>query len=1490
MPEPVLPNQPLSILSPKPQSSAILRPLQPPAQEPDEVDDSYRDFDDMVATRQAIFDRTLQAAKNIQPVSNSRHTLRLKDVDYIDDADYDYKTQKQAIIGGKTLGRRLAGTWELLDNKTNQVLDAKKMTVARVPYMTDRGTVIYNGVEYTISNQLRLRPGIFTRTKENGEIESHANFLPGEGVSHRYFLNPEKSTFHVRLQQSMVPLMPMLRVLGATDKELREAWGDEIYAANLATDSSAIVNKLYDKLVGASKRKPGENVNEAVANVIRNMRLDPDVMKSTLGKPYKNLDKDTIIDITKKLVGVSRGEQDVDDRDNLAYQTIHGPEDLFSERLEKDYGRLRRELLGRATFTGNLKHINAGALTKQLDSVILNSGLAQPLEEVNPAEILDRVTRITKMGEGGLNSLDSVPDESRMVQSSHAFFIDPIRTPESERVGIDLHLASALRKGKNGRVSAPFYDLSKGKVVYRSSQDLAGTVVTTPDQMSRRTKRIYGMKNGQLDIYPKSEVRYVFEDFNKAFSPLALFVPGMGKMKAQRVAMGSRMSTQALGLVKGEAPLVQYGMADNPEKSYEDHYGSKLGAVRAQKHGKVISVSPDEMLVEYYEPGTGNAEKAKIPLYNNFVLNRKSGLHNTPLVQPGDSFKPGALLARSNFTDDNGTAALGANVRVAYMADKGYNFEDAIRISESLAKRLTSEHMYQHAIEYDDKTKWKKKEFVSLFPSAFKREQLDNIDNDGVIKPGTQVNYGDPLILGAKERETAYGKIHRKGKAIYSNSAETWEHSNPGIVTDVFKSDKGVNVVVKSTSEMKVGDKLAFRYGDKSVVSGIVPDDQMPVAADGKPVEILANPLSIISRGNPIQMLELALGKIAEKTGKPYKIPEFASDDDAVEYGLSELKKHGLSDLEDVTDPETGRTIKDIAVGNRFVMKLSHMAEDKLQGRAFGSYTQDEVPAKGGPEGSKQVGLLLMNALLSHGAVENIYDASVVRGQKNPDMWLAFMNGQPMPAPDVPHVYQKFVNQLRGAGINVVEDGSTTNIMAMTNDDVKQYAGDRYLKNGETLDFGKNQSPAPGGLFDPSLTGGPGGNRWSAIKLHEPMPNPVMEEPIRRLLGLTQKQFDAVLSGKEKLANGLTGPSGLQKALASINIKRELENARDDIDSGKKGKRDSAVRRLKYLKAADRLGIHPKDWMLDAVPVLPPMFRPVTMMQGGDGMPLVSDANYLYKELLEANDNLSTASELVDDVGEERLAVYKAFQAVTGLGDPIHPKLQEKKVKGLLAHIFGNSPKTGTVQRRLIGTAVDMVGRGVITPNPDFDMDTVGLPEEAAWNVFKVAVARRLRRRGMKLGDAMRQVEDRTDLARKELLAELDVHPIIIDRAPAWHKFSTMAFMPRLVQNDTLQISPLVVKGFGADFDGDAMQFHVPAGERAIKEALEKLMPSKNLISAADFKTPMHMPGQEYVGGLYAASTKKSKLRKRVFANLQAAKEAAAKGLLGVDDEIDLLT
>jgi DNA-directed RNA polymerase beta subunit len=1461
---------------PEPMSQPPLPPLAQPGPQ-------HRAFGDVGSLRQNIFDRAMSSAQAIEPIQNDLYTLKLQDVAYDGPERYNRAAQKKAVLTRGSLARRMVGTWSLIDNKTQQPVASRSATIAHVPYLTDSGTFVNKGVEYTLAHQMRLRPGVFTRSKENGELEAHVNTLPGKGRSHRYFLDPQTGVFKIQIGQAQIPLMPLLKTLGVQENDIRKAWGNEIAAANASQGDAGTLDKFYQRLVYKTDPHADQiSKIKAIAAEFNKTELDDTVTQRTLGKPYKTLTPDAILDITKKLIAVNRREADPDDRDSMAYQQIFGPEDLISERFVKDKTGLR-QLLWKATAKKSLDHIPSGVFNKSIQAALIGSGLGSSLEEINPAEIFDHQTRVTRLGEGGIGSLDAVPSESRSVQPSHLGFIDYLRTPESGKVGVDMRFARGAKKGSDGKIYMPVVNIKTGATEYKTPQDLAETPLVFPGEDKSDMPMVSALVNGKFTYVPKDKAQYSVPNMDDTFSALTNMVPMKSMVKGQRVIMGSRMFTQALPLENAESPLVQSAKVDSDGNiSHEDEMGESLGATKAQVAGQVLSVTPDEMVIRDKD---GN--KHVVDLYNDMPFNRKTFWTQTPTVKPGDVVQPGQLIATSNFTDKKGTAALGTNLRVGYLPFRGRNYEDAVVISESAAKRLTSQHMYQHEAEWDDNTHVGKKAFTSLFPGEYDKKILDNFDDNGAVKKGTLVNYGDPLVLVAKGREQVYGRVHRGRAGSFANETLTWDHHSSGVVTDVEHTKKGVSVVVKSTSQMEIGDKITGRFGDKGVVSEIVPDHQMPHTGDGQPMEILVSPLGLISRVNPAQIVEAALGKVAAKTGQPFKIKDFDNQKDLIEFATQELAKHGMTDKEDVTDPETGRKIRGILTGNRFFMKLHHTAESKGQGRATGGYTTEGTPAKGGAGGAKRVGMLDLGALLSHGAGQVIRDAKMVRGQANPEYWTQFMAGYDPPLPKVPHVYEKFVNQLKAAGVNTVRTGARTHIMALTNKDIDELAGDREIQSAETVDWKGNLKPIKGGLFDENLTGGHNGNRWAKITLHEPLPNPVMEEPIRRTLGLTEKQFRGILAGQEKLGDA-TGPKAIQDALSKINLPRAIEQARENIKSGKKTARDAAVRQLSFLKGAEKTGVHPKDWMLTKVGVLPPAFRPVSTM-GAKKLPLVDDANYLYKELIDANGALKESSSAFGAAGEERLGVYDAMKAVTGLGDPTQPKNVERNVRGYLSKIFGDSPKFGTMQRKLLSNTVDLVGRAVITPNPDLDMDEVALPEEKAWDIYKPLVVRGLVRRGLARMQALEAVENRNKAAFDELHTQMNSKPIVINRAPVLHRYGMMAFYPRLTKNKVMEVNPVITKGFGADFDGDAMQYHVPSTDGAAKEAVEKMLPSKNLFSAANFKAH-YVPNKDYQTGVYVASSRVNKKSKpHVYRSKKDAIAAYRRGEIDVDTSVHIV-
>lgn len=451
------------------------------------------------------------------------------------------------------------------------------------------------------------------------------------------------------------------------------------------------------------------------------------------------------------------------------------------------------------------------------------------------------------------------------------------------------------------------------------------------------------LKNGKLQEVNDKEVEYEFVSPNDFFGDNINLMPMMSAVPPQRNFYSAKFHSQTVPLKNPEAPLVQTLKDADKQISYEDYIGKKMGTVYADPEDgdvEILKITPDQIT---YKTAKG-LTKSK-DLYNNFNFNRKTAVTNTPVVKKGDIVKAGSLLAKSNFTDDKGTMAFGVNAYTAIIPYKGWTMDDAVVISEDFAKKLTSQHSYKFQ-ETDDKTrKTNKAHFSSLFPKAFTKEQLDNVDDNGVVKVGTIVKEGDPLILSTTPRmvsskESQLGKLSKYLRNTRTDASVKWDHQDDGIVTDVVKSKNGWKVNVQSYAIARPADKITQRSGNKGLISKIIPQELMPRDSEGTPFDVLFNPLGLVSRVNANLVYETLLGKVAKKTGKVYKLPAFNNQDESWhDFVKSELDKNGISDKDRVYDPEDDRWIeKPVTTGYLYIQKLHHTGESKLSARGQGLY------------------------------------------------------------------------------------------------------------------------------------------------------------------------------------------------------------------------------------------------------------------------------------------------------------------------------------------------------------------------------------------------------------------------------------------------------------------------------------------------------------------------------------------------------------------------
>jgi DNA-directed RNA polymerase beta' subunit len=565
------------------------------------------------------------------------------------------------------------------------------------------------------------------------------------------------------------------------------------------------------------------------------------------------------------------------------------------------------------------------------------------------------------------------------------------------------------------------------------------------------------------------------------------------------------------------------------------------------------------------------------------------------------------------------------------------------------------------------------------------------------------------------------------------------------------------------------------------------------------------------------------------------------------------------------------------------VIKLHHTAEGKGSQRSTGSYTQDGVPATGGKQGAKTLGNLVLSAIVSHDALDVLKDMKLIKGQQNDDFWRDFKMGKSPTMPSTPIVYDKFLAHLQGAGINLHKEGDTTNIFGMTDSDARKLTGNHKVTSSNTYNA-KDLKPISGGLFDPDIFGQDGAN-WGYLELPFAIPNPVMEDTVKHILGLTGKQYREALAGKYAV-RGETGPATLMKALGKVNVSGEMADAAQAIKQGTKSSRDKAIKRYRALYALSKHEVNPQDFMLSRIPVLPPKFRPVTA--GGD-LTMVADANYLYKNIMDDINDYNEAAEAklpADILGTQRDKIYDSFKLLTGLTSPEHGKLKEKNVGGLLKWVFGKgSPKHGGFQRRVISSAMDMSGRSVVTPNSSLKLNEIGMPETQAWDLYEPFIIKNLVSNGYPASDAVKLVSKRSPVAYDVLKKVVTERPIIMTRAPALHKYSVMGVWPKLTKGHTLQVPAALTYPFNMDYDGDTASYYVPMSDDAVKETIEKMMPEKNLLSARKFKAH-YLPEEEYQLGMYLMSKTKNKKPTRKFKTQREAVQAYKQGLISIDEPV----
>lgn len=762
------------------------------------------------------------------PLVGDKQTLRAKKLYIGKEADIDdIKSQRRARMLGVTWAAPVYGDFELVDNASGKVIDSKnKLKLVNLPAITRRFSFIVGGREYQVDNQWRLKSGVYTRERADGDLETQFNLASGAGF--RMLFDPTKKAFSMRYGTANIPLVSGLRALGVTDDEMKKEWGNDIFTAAGKAARPTDVIKLAKAL---DRYKTPANQAEA-AEIVRakyaETTLSPDTTKITLGRSVTTINGDSLLLASKKLLNVHRGVAQVDNRDSLQFKELWSVDDFIPERVKNSSSRINRKLKNNIDRRDNVRAIvGIDTFNMPVKAFFTSTALAQQSSQVNPLDMISSHMRTTLLGSGGISTTNAISFDAKLIDASHLGFLDPVATPEGERTGITLHLGLGVTKeGKEATI--PLWDTKANKVVTRNPAELATANVAFPDQYSwsggvptPRTPTITASNSsvGDPRTVKAKDVDYILTSTKGMFSLTANLIPFLASDQANRAEMATRHMEQSISLKHREQPLVQTLTGDhNSETTWESVVG-KFTSHKSPISGKVVAVDDDHVSVE-----GANGKVEKISIYNNFPLNDKKGfIDANPVVKVGDVVKKNQLVADSTYTK-NGVLAMGTNLKIAYLPYKGLVFEDGIVISESASDKLTSEHLYKERTYVDRDMTLGLKKFRANYPGVVTDANAKKLDDDGVIKKGERVNPGDVITTALRKtepsREQMFLKgIHRSLVRPYKDMSLTWDHGGPGIVTDVVKNRSEVTVYVRTEEAADIGDKLCYAEGHEVLTS-----------------------------------------------------------------------------------------------------------------------------------------------------------------------------------------------------------------------------------------------------------------------------------------------------------------------------------------------------------------------------------------------------------------------------------------------------------------------------------------------------------------------------------------------------------------------------------------------------------------------------------------------------------------------------------------------
>ena len=997
-------------------------------------------------------------------------------------------------------------TARFMNRQTGEIKE-QQVFLGDFPIMTEKGVFVINGTERVIVSQLVRSPGIYfaaAKDKTSDKIIYSGKIIPGRGAWLELDTD-KKDTIGIRVDRKRRQyITSFLKALGIaeTDEEILEMFGHAESIKNTvekdtAVDKDDALLDLYRKL------RPGEPTTvESARGLIQTLFRNPKRYDLTRVGRYKVSQKygevapddyraeglqllrdEDIIDAVRYLVALHAGEETMrthkgndvkvrtDDIDHFGNRRIRTVGELVQNQFRVGLTRLERVVRERMTTQDPdaitpQSLINIRPVTAAIKEFFGTSQLSQFMDQPNPLAGLTHRRRLSALGPGGL-SRERAGFEVRDVHSSHYGRMCPIETPEGPNIGLIGSLASYARVNEFGFIETPYRKVEKGTVTnsveYLTPTEEERFVIAQANAPLRvdgrfKNKRVLVRRaGGEVESIPPKDVDYMDVSPKQIVSVSTSLIPFLEHDDANRALMGSNMQRQAVPLLTPDAPLVGTGVERRAAQDSGDMVISPVA-------GEVVEVTGDQIIVK--EKGTN--KKHTFPLDKFRRSNQGTCMNHKPLVREGDKVKVGDVLADGPSTE-SGELALGRNLLVAFMSWQGYNYEDAIIVSERLVKDdvLTSIHIEEHEIDARD-TKLGAEEITRDIPNV-PEEVLANLDEDGIIRVGAEVGPGDYLVGKVTPKgETELTPEERLLRAIFGEKAREVRdtslkvpHGETGkvIAVKVFQKSEdfdlqpGVNELVRiylaQQRKISEGDKLAGRHGNKGVISKILPEEEMPFMSDGTPVDIILSPLGVPSRMNLGQVLETHLGWAAGQGWEPFKgdspaavgadrwtkvaTPVFdGAREDEIMSVIKEAKPNRDGDRlvgEDgkavLHDGRTGQPFDTpVTVGYVYVLKLVHLVDEKIHARSTGPYSMITQQPLGGKAqfGGQRFGEMEVWALEAYGAAYALQELLTIKSddvQGRVKVYEAIVKGENIPEPGIPESFRVLIKEMQSLCLNV---------------------------------------------------------------------------------------------------------------------------------------------------------------------------------------------------------------------------------------------------------------------------------------------------------------------------------------------------------------------------------------------------------------------------------------------------------------------------------------